>query len=267
MRERLPAVAGTFYERSPELLREQVRRCLAANEVPSERGRFIAAVVPHAGLVYSGHVAAALYARIETPGRAILLGPNHTGLGKGVALDGHDAWSMPFGPVPVDAALRDELSSESDVFEIDSAAHRHEHSLEVQLPFLERSSIVPVCIGDRSFAVCEEIGLSVARVIRRHSGNLAIIASSDLSHYLDQRTTLERDQRVIDRILAMDPEGLHRTVEEEDLSMCGYLPVTAALVAARALGARTATLIKHATSGDVSGDYRSVVGYAALLIA
>lgn len=266
MSSRQPAVSGAFYERTPERLRDQLARCHAANPQAPARRPFIAAIVPHAGLMYSGHVAAALYGRIEHPRSVILLGPNHTGLGRAVAVDPHDVWEMPFGPASVNGSLRDELLSESDVFELDAAAHRHEHSLEVQLPFLEGASFVPLCIGDRSFAVCEEIGQAVARVARRHAAEVAVIASSDLSHYLDQQRTLQLDQLAIDCILALDPERLHRTIEEEEITMCGYLPVTAALVAARTLGATRASLLKHATSGDVSGDYRSVVGYVSILI-
>jgi MEMO1 family protein len=267
MKLRKAAVAGMFYEREAPALRAQVDRCFAGAGSSSRERRWIAAVVPHAGLMYSGAVAAALYARVEMPQRALLLGPNHTGMGRGVAVDPHDAWETPFGPVEIDGALRRELLAESPLFEPDAEAHRYEHSLEVQLPLLGTAvGVVPVCIGDRSYATCEAAGEALARLISRQGQPVAIIASSDLNHYEDQQTTLRKDATAIDAILALDPQGLYRAVRDLGISMCGILPVTAALVASRQLGASEATLVKHATSGDVSGEMESVVGYASILI-
>jgi AmmeMemoRadiSam system protein B len=270
MQERPSAVAGMFYERDPQRLREQVQGCLAANQLPRQKQSFLSAVVPHAGLMYSGHVAAALYGAVRWPRRLIFLGPNHTGLGADVAINLDGAWRTPLGSLPVDKDLAAELSRQSLLFQDDKLAHAGEHSLEVQLPFVQMlapdSTFVPICIRRPKFEVCEEVGEAIAKSVQSHE-DFGIVASSDLNHYQDQKTTLTKDQRAIDAILALDPRRLWDVVREEDISMCGILPTTAMLVAARSLGAKSATLLKHATSGDINGDYHAVVGYAAILIA
>jgi AmmeMemoRadiSam system protein B len=274
MKARKPAVAGAFYEGTPERLRVQVDQCFAANEQASTRQQFIGAVVPHAGFRYSGHVAAAVYGRLEFPRRLIILGPNHRGWGRPNSIDPHDAWLTPFGPAPVDRQLARELIEEGPFFEESTVAHVAEHAIEVQVPFLQtvapESSFVPVSLADYSFDGCRRVGEAVAAVVARHREGgevVSILASSDLNHYENQQVTLERDQKAIDCILALDPRRLYTTVDAERISMCGILPVTAMLVAALALGAQSATLIKHATSGDVGGGYDSVVGYAGIVVA
>ena len=270
--ERAPAVAGTFYERDAGQLRAQLNRCLSANERRHEKTSFIGAVVPHAGLIYSGHVAAALYDAVRIPSRLILLGPNHTGLGVDVSINLRGGWRTPLGTVPIDEELAAELTRASRLFVDDKLAHAREHSLEVQLPFLQTLasdlSFVPICIGRHSYEVCAEVGEAIAGVMASGDGGreIAIVASSDLNHYEDQQTTLVKDQRAIDSMLALDPRRLWDTVHNQDISMCGILPTTAMLVAANRLGASSATLLKHATSGDITGDYRAVVGYAAIVI-
>jgi AmmeMemoRadiSam system protein B len=266
---RPPAVAGQFYEGSAAGLRQQVQRCLDENPKVDAKRRFIGAVVPHAGLMYSGHVAAAFYGMAELPKRFIILCPNHTGLGHFAAINREGDWRTPLGSVPVDTQLADALISKTKLLGDDWRAHSREHSLEVQLPFLQQLvgsfTFVPVCLAAPRYSFCEEIGAAIADVIGDEP--IGIVASSDLNHYENQEATLRKDQRAIDAVLALDPEQLWRVVDEEDISMCGFIPTTTMLIAAKRLGATNAQLIKHATSGDINGDYSHVVGYAAILIA
>ena len=269
MTTRPPAVAGSFYEASPDALRAQVQACFAANPQPATKERFIGAVVPHAGLMYSGHVAAAFYALAELPKRFIILCPNHTGIGHFAAINRDGEWRTPLGSVKVDTPLADALLAKTRLLGDDWKAHAREHSLEVQLPFLQQLvgafTFVPICLAAPRYAFCEEIGNAIADVIG--SDTIPIIASSDLNHYENQEVTLRKDQQAIDQVLAVDPESLWRVVDEEDISMCGFIPTTTMLIAAKKLGATRARLIKHATSGDINHDYSAVVGYAAILIS
>ncbi len=271
MYTRPPAVAGAFYEARPESLKAQVRACFDANEQPAAKERFIGAVVPHAGLMYSGHVAAALYASVELPKRFVILCPNHTGLGHFAAINREGSWRTPLGDVAIDTALADALMKKSALLREDAMAHAREHSLEVQLPFLQQLlgtfTFVPICLGAPRYAMCEEIGTALAEVIGMQGDSVGIIASSDLNHYEDQKTTLRKDQLAIDPVLARNPKELWRVVDELDVSMCGFIPTTAMLIAANDLGASKARLVKHATSGDINGDYSHVVGYAAIVIS
>jgi AmmeMemoRadiSam system protein B len=270
MYTRLPAVAGTFYEATASRLKAQLAACFAANEEPPAKDPFIGAVVPHAGLMYSGHVAAAFYGSADLPKRFIILCPNHTGLGHFAAINREGAWRTPLGDVAVDTALASELMKRTRLLREDSAAHSREHSLEVQLPFLQQRlgtfTFVPICLGAPGYAMCEEIGNVVADVVASETEKVGIVASSDLNHYEDQATTLKKDQQAIDQVMALNPKELWRVVDEHDISMCGYIPTTAMLVAANKLGARKTRLLKHATSGDINHDYGHVVGYAAIAI-
>jgi AmmeMemoRadiSam system protein B len=264
--DREPAVAGRFYTDDPRALAREVDDLLAA---PRARAPALGVVAPHAGYVYSGGIAGAVYASVALPPRAIVLGPNHTGLGRPAALwPAGGGWGTPLGLVPVDAGLTEALASGPGI-ELDRAAHLREHSLEVQLPFLQRArqdvAIAALCLGPLDLAACEEVGRTVAAAARE-AGAL-VVASSDMSHYVTAEVAREKDQLAIDRILALDPEGLHRTVRRERISMCGVIPATVMLFAARALGATRAELVRYGNSGDVSGDQRHVVGYAGLVVA
>ena len=268
---RAPAVAGAFYEADPKRLHAQVESCFAENETRAAKERFIGAVVPHAGLMYSGHVAAAFYALAELPKRFIILCPNHTGYGHFAAINREGAWRMPFGDVKIDATLAEALMSKTKLLADDSRAHAREHSLEVQLPFLQQLlgndfTFVPICLGAPRYDMCEQIGNAIADVIGAEKDTIGILASSDLNHYEDQEETLRKDQLAIDQVVALNPGELWRVVEEYDVSMCGYIPTTTMLIAANRLGAKRAQLLKHATSGDINKDYGHVVGYAAILI-
>lgn len=271
MNIRPPAVAGAFYEGTPERLARQVDACFDANPPVAAKEPFLAAMVPHAGLMYSGAVAAAFYGRAELPKRFIILCPNHTGHGHFAAINRDGAWRTPLGDVPVDALLADALMARSAMLAPDSRAHAREHSLEVQLPFLQRLlgefTFVPICLGAHRYELAEEVGLAIAEVVRNTAEPVGILASSDLNHYESQQETLRKDQLALDQVLARNPGELWRTVDEHDISMCGFIPTTAMLIAANALGATDARLLQHATSGDVNGDYERVVGYGAVLIA
>jgi hypothetical protein len=264
-------VAGTFYEGTPERLRAQVDACFAANPpAPSQKQRFLGAVVPHAGLMYSGHVAAAFYALAELPKRLVILCPNHTGAGHFAAINREGAWRTPFGDVAIDTALADALMAQTKLLAEDVRAHAREHSLEVQLPFLQHLlgdfTFVPICLGAHRYDVADEIGRAIAAVLKQEP-DVAILASSDLNHYEDQRTTMRKDQLAIDEVLRRNPRELWRVVDEYDVSMCGFIPTTTMLVTVNELGASDAALIKHATSGDINGDYARVVGYASIVIS
>jgi MEMO1 family protein len=265
---REPAVAGSFYEARPDALRAQVEACFAANERPAAKRRFIGAVVPHAGLMYSGHVAAAFYALAELPRRLVILCPNHTGFGHPAAINREGSWRTPLGGAKIDTPLADALMSRAPILADDWRAHAREHSLEVQLPFLQQLlgdfTFVPICLGSHRFDYCEAVGNAIAQIAKNEP--IGILASSDLNHYEDQKETLRKDQLAIDAVLALDPRALWDVVQDFDVSMCGFIPTTAMLIATNQLGAKHAELIKHATSGDINGDYSHVVGYASILI-
>lgn len=275
--DRQPAVAGSFYEGTAPRLEAQVRDCFEKAEIEKNANLMpmIGAVVPHAGLMYSGHVAAKVYGSVTLPRRFIILCPNHTGLGVPVAINSRGGWITPLGRAAIDEQLADELMAESTIFTEDRAAHAREHSLEVQLPFLQQLSgtdftFVPICMSTPNYQVCVEVGEAIARVVdrRRAKGEfVGLLASSDMNHYLDQATTLRKDQRAIDEILSLSPSTLWDVVRGEDITMCGIVPTATMLVAANKLGATNATLLQHATSGDVSGDYERVVGYAAIVVS
>lgn len=272
MQTRPPAVAGTFYEGTPERLRAQVDACFAANPQSQTKERFIGAVVPHAGLMYSGHVAAAFYGAAELPRRFVILCPNHTGYGHFAAINREGAWRTPFGDAKIDTPLADALMNATPLLSVDEKAHAREHSLEVQLPFLQRLlgndfTFVPICLGAHRYDYAEEIGHAIAEVIRAEKEPVGILASSDLNHYEDQETTLRKDQLAIDEVLKLRPHELWRVVDDYDVSMCGFIPTTTMLAAANELGATKAKLLKHATSGDVNRDYTRVVGYAAVMVS
>jgi AmmeMemoRadiSam system protein B len=258
-----------FYEGTGPRLRRQVEECLPAS--PPQRRGFIGAVTPHAGLMYSGRVAGALYARLDLPKKLIILCPNHTGLGADAAINLAGAWKTPLGDARIDEELARRIADQAPFVREDRLAHAREHSLEVQLPFLQllldEFTFVPICLALPTFERTAALGRALAAALRSAGEPVGIIASSDLNHYEPQDVTLKKDGEAIERILALDPEGLWRTVHDRDISMCGYIPSTAMLVAAAELGARDAELVSHATSGDVNGDYGAVVGYASIIVS
>lgn len=265
--ERKPVVAGKFYPGTHASLEKEVRRLLKAKEPPR---RAIAVVAPHAGYVFSGAVAGMAFASVEVPRRCIVLSPNHTGLGARAAVWARGAWEIPTGRIPVDEALAAELMKNSPELKDDAAAHMMEHSLEVELPFLLARqpglSVVPITLSHLSTSSCRSIGEAIASAVEAGGEEILVVASTDMNHYESQARTLAKDKLAIERVLSLDPEGLLSVCGEDGITMCGVVPTAVAIFAAKALGATKATLLEHKTSGDVSGDYEQVVGYAAFVI-
>ena len=266
---RLPAVAGRFYPRDPGTLSEEVSSYIAQganNKVIHALG----CVVPHAGYIYSGHVAGAVFARLGIPERCILMCPNHTGMGQPLAIMSEGDWETPLGNVEIDANLARMLKERFPLLQEDSAAHRAEHAAEVELPFLQlrqpQIKFVPIALGTGQFDTLEKLGDAIADVIAGLKEPVLIIASSDMNHYESDTITRVKDHKAIERILTLDPRGLYDVVTELDISMCGFGPTVAMLTAAKQLGATSAELVKYATSGDISGDRDVVVGYAGVIV-
>lgn len=284
---RYPAVAGAFYEGTRERLLRQIESCftqrLGPGAVPKKADgprRLVGLVVPHAGYVYSGPVAAFSYTALAQDGLRpsyVVLGPNHSGQGAPLATTRLD-WQTPLGVVPVDPELYAAIAKAP--VEDDVLAHRHEHSIEVQLPFLQFLSpefrFVPVCMGFQEYELASEVGGLVAEAVKGRQA--VIVASSDFTHVGPQYYQMpargktapafakEQDAKAIERILALDPKGLASKVAQDDISMCGYGPVTAMLTAAKKLGAKEAKLLRYGTSSDVSGDEDMAVGYGAIAV-
>jgi AmmeMemoRadiSam system protein B len=264
---RHPAVAGRFYPRDPDDLRVELESYLSpAQETISAVG----CVVPHAGYVYSGHVAGAVYAHLTLPRRCVLLCPNHTGVGHPLAIVSTGAWETPLGQVPIDTALALALRQRFPLLGEDIEAHRAEHSAEVQLPFLQvknsECTFVPIALGTSRYEVLQALGVVIADAVLALGEPVLLIASSDMNHYENDTITRAKDQKAIERILVMDARGLFDVVMNEEISMCGFGPTVAMLTAAQRLGAAGTELVRYATSGDVSGDRERVVGYAGIVV-
>jgi AmmeMemoRadiSam system protein B len=226
-------------------------------------------VSPHAGFSYSGYVAGAVFSSVVLPEHFLILGPSHRGQRSVFGIMTEGSWETPLGEVPIDAALAEALLRSSPLIKEEEAAHGEEHSLEVQLPFLQylRSgfSFVPLSVSPAAdFGALEELGNALAAAIRRAKKDVLVVASTDMSHYVSQETARKKDFLAIERIQALDARGLYDVVQAQAISMCGFQPTTAAILAAKELGARRADLVRYMTSGETSGDYLQVVGYAGL---
>lgn len=267
---RLPAVAGRFYPSNPKELTALVHE-YSRPDPRHAPAPVKACLVPHAGYVYSGHVAGAVLARIALPEKIIVLGVRHYPRGEQAAILLSGAWRTPLGDVPIDEELAVALREACPLLREDSVAHSGEHSLEVQLPFLQVLApgfrFVPVALGTVQFESLVSVGKAVAQVLKDSNEHVLLLTSSDLNHYEDDVTTRRKDQKAIDRMLALDPHGLYDTCRNEEISMCGLGPAVAMLTALNALGAKKSELVKHATSADVSGDYSQVVGYAGMIFS
>lgn len=269
---RHPAVAGRFYPSDPEDLRAEARAYLSqASSSHQPPVRAFGCIAPHAGYMYSGHVAGAVFARVEVPERCIVLCPNHTGMGQALAIMCEGAWQTPLGEVPIDAELASALKTRFPALQEDSAAHRAEHAAEVELPFLwlrqPRLKFVPIALGTAQFEPLTQLGKALGEVIAAQKDSVLIVASSDMNHYESDAVTRIKDQLAIQRILTLNPRGLFDVVRQQNISMCGFGPAVAMLTAARDLGAKSAELVKYATSGDISGDREMVVGYAGIVVS
>jgi AmmeMemoRadiSam system protein B len=227
-------------------------------------------IVPHAGYVYSGAVAGAVYAHIEIPRKVIVLCPNHTGLGEPLSIMSTGSFRTPLGDAAIDSTLAAALKKGFPLLREDAAAQIREHSVEVQLPFLQTVrddlGFVPITVGTGQIEVLTALGVVLAKVIAESGEPVLMIASSDMNHYEDDAETRVKDALAIEQVLALQPKGLFQTVLGQKISMCGYGPAVAMLTAALRLGASSAELVKYATSGDVSGDRTHVVGYAGIAI-
>lgn len=266
---RKPAVAGYFYPAEPARLRAELERCLATPS--SSKKKAIGIVAPHAGYKYSGAVAGKLFGQLALPEKFILLSPNHTGNGEPFSIMPRGQWELPMGAAEIDEGLATRFMKNCPLLREDALAHQSEHALEVQIPFLQylkaRFRFVPLTLMHISYDHCERVGKALAKTVRESGEEILLIASSDMNHYESQEFAERKDRLAIDQILALDPKGLYGTVKQNSISMCGIIPTTVMLVAARELGAKKAELVQHATSGDVTGDYSSVVGYASLIVS
>lgn len=269
---RRPAVAGRFYPGDPESLRDEAGAYLSPSDAaPEPPIRAIGCIVPHAGYMYSGHVAGDVFRRIEVPELCVVLCPNHTGVGYALAIMSQGEWETPLGNVPIDTAFAAELKNRCAALEEDATAHRAEHAIEVELPFLQIRQpglrFVPIAIGTRHLEVLEQLGEALALTIANRKERALIVASSDMNHYESDAITRIKDHQAIERILTLHPRGLYDAVTQQNISMCGFAPAVAMLTAARKLGATSVDLVKYATSGDVSGDRDRVVGYAGVIVS
>jgi AmmeMemoRadiSam system protein B len=266
---RHPAVAGRFYPGEAATLRAEVLS-YTSQTTGQKAVRAVGCIVPHAGYVYSGHVAGAVFSELEVPELCLVMCPNHTGMGRALAIVSEGAWKTPLGRVPIDGAFAAALKHCYPLLEEDSSAHRNEHAVEVELPFLQMRQhhlkFVPIALGTRDFEVLERLGNAIAEAIAAHDEPVLIVASSDMNHYESDAITRVKDQQAIAPILALDARALYDVVTQEHISMCGFGPAVAMLTAARKLGATSADLVKYATSGDISGDRDMVVGYAGVIV-
>jgi len=266
---RRPAVAGRFYPRDAKALREEVHTYISQTPAPTPF-RALGCIVPHAGYMYSGHVAGAVFARLEIPRLCLVLCPNHTGVGRALAIVSDGAWETPLGDVPIDSAFAEALKQRCPLLHEDSAAHRSEHAAEVELPFLQvrqyQLKFVPIALGTGQFEALEQLGYAIADVVAAQQERVLIVASSDMNHYESDAITRVKDHRAIETILSLDARALYDVVTQQNISMCGFGPAVAMLTAAKKLGATSAELVKYATSGDVSGDRDLVVGYAGVIV-
>jgi MEMO1 family protein len=264
---RLPAVAGRFYPSNPAELTSMVNK-YAKREPGNAPAHVSACLVPHAGYVYSGHVAGAVFARLALPKKILILGVRHFPRGEAVAILSEGAWRTPLGDAEINVPLAESLRGACRLLREDSVAHSAEHSLEVQLPFLQvlapGFSFVPMALGTLRFEDLVSVGEALARVLLTEKGEALLLTTSDLNHYEDDATTRRKDRKAIDQLLGLNARGLYDTCRKEEISMCGLGPAVAMLTALCAMGAKTAELVRYATSGDVSGDRDAVVGYAGM---
>lgn len=267
---RLPAVAGRFYPSNPPELTALVRQ-LTAVEPGTEPIRSRACLVPHAGYSYSGHVAGAVFSRVALPHKILILGVRHFPRGQAAAILSSGAWRTPLGDVPIDGPLAQLLRNACPLLQEDSVAHAGEHSLEVQLPFLQvlvpGFTFVPVALGTIRFNDLVAIGEGIGQVLAKSVEDVLLLTTSDLNHYENEVITREKDKRALQCILDLDARELYDTCRDQDISMCGLGPAVAMLTALKTLGVRRVDLVKYATSADVSGDTDAVVGYAGLIFS
>ena len=264
---REPVVAGQFYPASPSQLKEVIRGMV---DEEAKKEEVIGLISPHAGYIYSGPVAGATISRIKFKDTFIIMGPNHTGIGKPLSIMTEGVWKTPLGEVEIDSELAKQILATSSYLEEDYGAHQHEHSIEVQIPFLQYFKtdfrLVPILLSYSTGATYKEIGKELAKAIKDLNKEVVIIASSDMTHYEPQESAQWKDAQAIEAILELNEDELLKRVDELRISMCGYAPAASLISAAKELGAKRAELVRYQTSGDTTGDYSSVVGYAGIII-
>jgi len=275
---RRPTQAGAFYEGNAESLKRQIKNCflheIGPGRIPEvvKTGlrNIIGLVCPHAGYMFSGPVAAHAYYKLALDGKpdvVVIFSPNHTGYGSALAVMNEGVWRTPLGDVEVESETANQIVNESRIIDVNDSAHRLEHSIEVQLPFLQylygsEFKLVPICFLMQDLSSAREVGQAVAKVLA--GKNAIIIASSDMTHYEPQERAAEKDKLALEAVEAMDESRFYSIIETQRISACGYGPITALITAAKILSAKEAKLLCYKTSGDVIGDYSSVVGYAAV---
>jgi MEMO1 family protein len=265
--QRQAAVAGQFYPGT----REQLRTALA-ELVPqvAKKRRVLGIIAPHAGYVYSGAIAGKVYGQVAMPSSVLIVGPNHHGAGAAAALYPEGEWLTPLGSIAINPRLNALLQQSVPFVEIDSNAHRFEHSLEVQIPFIQHvrpdATMAALCLGHGDFPAVQEIGRGIAAAVRGYGEDVLIVASSDMTHYESADVARRKDELALVRVLAFDPEGLLKICHSEHITMCGVIPAAVMLVASRELGATQAELAAYGNSGDITGDNNQVVGYAAVSV-
>ena len=278
MKIRRPTQAGAFYEGNAESLKNQIENCflhkLGPGKIPevvkAGSRQVVGLVCPHAGYMFSGPVAAHSYYKLALDGKpdvVVIFSPNHTGYGSALAVMNEGVWRTPLGDVEVDGETANQIVHESRVIDVDEVAHRFEHSIEVQLPFLQylygsEFKIVPICFSMQDLPSAREVGQAAAKVLARK--NSVIIASSDMTHYEPQERAEKKDKMALEAVEALNEAKFYSTVEAQHISACGYGPIAALITAAKILGVKEAKVLSYKTSGDVTGDRSSVVGYAAV---
>jgi AmmeMemoRadiSam system protein B len=267
---RMPAVAGRFYPSDPAEVTALIKKFTNPNKSEAPI-RAKACLVPHAGYMYSGHVAGAVFARLVLPRKIVILGVRHFPRGERAAILSAGAWRTPLGDGPIDEALAEALRAACPQLREDSVAHSAEHSLEVQVPFLQALipgfTFVPIALGTVQFDELVAIGQGIAKVLADTSEEILLLTTSDLNHYESDATTRVKDRKAVERLLALDAQGLYDTCRNESISMCGLGPAVTMLTALNRLGSKNSELVRYATSADVSGDVDAVVGYAGMLFS
>ncbi len=276
---RRPTVAGQFYEGDAEALRAQIKNCflnelgpkkLPAVNLHNHPRNIVGMICPHAGYMYSGPVAASAFYELALDGKpstVMLMGPNHTGYGGALSLMREGVWRTPLGDVEIDTEMANKITRETSLIDVDELAHRYEHSIEVQLPFLQflygnTFKIVPICFLMQDYDSAAEVGKVLEKVL--DVTNTVVIASSDMTHYEPAKTAAAKDHAALKAVTDMDAKRFYETVEKQNITACGYAPITALITYAKRVNAKEAKLLSYHNSGDITGDYSSVVGYAAV---
>lgn len=273
---RKPAVAGIFYESDPESLKKRIEWCfkhsLGPGKIPEEGNKreIKGVIAPHAGFIYSGPIAAHSYSEIVEDGfpqTFIILCPNHTGIGSGVSVAKEGSWNTPLGDVEIDEEFASELLGESSIIDSDYTAHSQEHSCEVHIPFLQyfkkEFKIVPISMWMQDIETSQEIAIAIKKAALKLKRDIVVIASTDFTHYQAQEVAFRNDHIVLQSIEEMNEMQMLETVSKLNVTMCGYGPVATTILVSKMLNASEGKILKYATSGDITGDYSSVVGYAS----